>query len=113
MNVGPAFFDFDNQRLFLYSARGRDKMAFVRIDPAKPDDEELIYANDVVDLDGVGYSHQRKVLTAASYQTDKLHLHFFDDATRKSTTSSTRSCPATRSICRPATRTRTSSSSPP
>ncbi|MBF5005284.1 S9 family peptidase [Diaphorobacter sp. NR2-3-3-1] len=82
VNVGPAFFDFDNRSLFLYSARGRDKMAFVRIDPARPDDEELIYANDEVDLDGVGYSHQRKVLTAASYQTDRLHLHFFDDATR-------------------------------
>ncbi|QNN57321.1 S9 family peptidase [Diaphorobacter ruginosibacter] len=82
VNVGPAFFDFDNQGLYLYSARGRDKMAFVRIDPARPDDEQVVYANDEVDLDGVGYSHKRKVLTAASYQTDRLHLHFFDETTR-------------------------------
>ena len=82
VNVSPAFFDFDNQNLYLYSTRGRDKMAFVRIDPAKPEDEQLIYANDQVDLDGVGYSHKRKVLTAASYQTDKQHHHFFDEQTR-------------------------------
>ena len=82
-SVGPAFFDFDNRGLYLYSARGRDKVAFVRIDPTQPNDEQVVFANDQVDLDGVGYSHQRKVLTAAVYQTDKQHLHFFDDLTRR------------------------------
>ncbi len=82
VNVGPAFFDFDNQHLYLYSQRGRDKLAFVRIDPAAPDNEQMVFETAEVDLDSVGYSRQRKVLTAAVYQTDKLHLHFFDDVTR-------------------------------
>ncbi len=82
VNVGPAFFDFDDKGLYLYSARGRDKLAFVRIDPARPEHEQVIFETTEVDIDGVSYSHKRKVLTAASYQTDRRHLHFFDDRMR-------------------------------
>lgn len=80
--VTPAFFDFDNRQLFLYSARGRDKTAFVRIDTAQPEQEEVIFSVDEVDLDGVAFSRKRKLLTMASYQTDKPQLHFFDDMTQ-------------------------------
>lgn len=74
----PIFFDFDNHHLFLLSNRGRDKAAFVRIDPAQPDQEEILFSNDEVDLDAVSYSRKRKKLTAASWVTDKRHRHFFD-----------------------------------
>ncbi|WP_236904020.1 alpha/beta hydrolase family protein [Comamonas serinivorans] len=77
-NVAPAFFDFDNRHLYLYSARGRDKLAFVRIDPARPDDETVVFASEAVDLDGVAYSRRRRVLTLASYETDRPQRHFFD-----------------------------------
>ncbi len=80
--VSPAFFDFDDQQLYLYSSRGRDKLAFVRIDPTQPDAEEVIFGVDDVDLSSVAYSRLRKVLTVASYASDKTHLHFFDEDMR-------------------------------
>lgn len=76
--VAPQFFDFNNVGLYALSNRGRDKLALVRIDPARPNDEELIYETAQVDLDGAGYSRLRKVLTVAAYQTDKPVYHFFD-----------------------------------
>lgn len=82
INVSPAFFDFDNRHLFLYSQRGRDKLSFVRIDPETPDIEEVIYATDAADLSGVGWSRHRQVLTVASYVTDKVQRHFFDAQSR-------------------------------
>ena len=82
VQVSPAFFDFDNQHLYLYSARGRDTLAFVRIDPAQPDAETLIFGVDDVDIAGVSYSRKRQVLTVAAYTSDKTHLHFFDDDMR-------------------------------
>ncbi|MDH5856285.1 S9 family peptidase [Lampropedia aestuarii] len=81
-SVSPAFFSFDNQQLYLMSNRGRDKVAFVRIDPAQPDVEELIYSTEEVDLASVAYSSKRKVITVAAYETDKVQLHFFDDNSR-------------------------------
>ncbi len=81
--VIPAFFDFDNRQLYLYSARGRDKTAFVRIDTSQPEQEEMVFSVDEVDLDGVAFSRKRKLLTVASYQTDKPQLHFFDDITKQ------------------------------
>ncbi len=77
--VGPLFFTFDNQGLYALSNRGRDRLALVTIDPDQPDDERVIYEAGDVDLDGAGYSHLRKVLTDASYSTDRPHIHFFDD----------------------------------
>lgn len=76
--VLPQFFDFDDNAFFALSNRGRDRLALVRIDPAQPDKEELIYEHPQVDLDGVGYSKLRKVLTMAVYQTDRPGHHFFD-----------------------------------
>ncbi|MBV7485845.1 S9 family peptidase [Bordetella sp. BOR01] len=79
--VSPAFFTFDDRKLYALSNRGRDKLALVIIDPARPDDEELVYATDEVDLDAAGYSRKRRVLTLAAYQTDKPRRHYFDAET--------------------------------
>jgi len=77
-NVSPALFTFDDRKLYALSNRGRDRLALVEIDPAVPDEETLIYEPDAVDLDTVGYSRKRKILTMAAYQTDKPRYHFFD-----------------------------------
>lgn len=77
--VSPEFFTFDNKKLYSLSNRGRDCLALVIIDPAHPDNEELVFEVAGVDLDGAGYSRLRQVLTVATYQTDKPKHHFFDD----------------------------------
>lgn len=76
--VTPELFTFDDRRLYALSNRGRDFLALVIIDPQQPDDEHVVYEADGVDLDAVGYSRLRHVLTAAIYQTDKVKYHFFD-----------------------------------
>jgi len=78
-SVMPQFFTFDDRDLYALSNRGRDRLALVVIDPANPDQEKLVYETDEVDLDGAMYSRQRRVLTAAVYQTDKPRYHFFDE----------------------------------
>ena len=77
-SVSPELFTFDDRRLYALSNRGRDCLALVIIDPESPDDEQLVFDTDGVDLDGVGHSRLRHVLTAAVYQTDRVKYHFFD-----------------------------------
>nr|WP_204524201.1 S9 family peptidase [Corticimicrobacter populi] len=81
--VSPLFFTFDDRKLYALSNRGRDKIALVIIDPAHPDQEELVFETTEVDLDGAAYSRLRKVLTSAYYQTSTPQQHFFDDSTEK------------------------------
>lgn len=76
--IAPTFFDFDNQRFYALSNRGRDKTALVLIDPAKPDAEQVVYAHPKVDLAGAAYSQKRKVLTQADFQVEKPERHLFD-----------------------------------
>jgi dipeptidyl aminopeptidase/acylaminoacyl peptidase len=79
--VSPAFFTFDDKKLYALSNRQRDTLALVIIDPAHPDVEEKIFDPQEADLDGALYSRLRKVLTVAAYQTDKVHRKFFDAQT--------------------------------
>lgn len=78
-DVSPQFFDKENQRFYALSNRGRDTAALVLIDPTQPDEEQLIFENAKYDLLGAGYSKLRHVLTAAFFESDKLHFHFFDE----------------------------------
>lgn len=80
-SIYPEFFTPDNRELYVFSNRGRDNIALVIIDPARPDEERLVFEVQGYDLDGAGYSHQREVLTMVSYQTDKPQYHFFDELT--------------------------------
>jgi dipeptidyl aminopeptidase/acylaminoacyl peptidase len=80
-SVNPQFFDFDNQRFYAVSNRGRDKSALVLIDPAKPDDETLVYEHPQVDVYSAQFSRARKVLTSVEYQTEKSERHVFDPVT--------------------------------
>lgn len=81
--VAPALFDFDNKKFYAVSNRGRDKSALVLIDPAKPDEEKVVFDHPEVDVSGASYSRLRKVLTAASYVTSKAEEHFFDAQSRE------------------------------
>ncbi|NYT57791.1 S9 family peptidase [Alcaligenaceae bacterium] len=78
-SVGPQFFTPDNRRMYALSNRGRNYLALVLIDPAQPDDEEVVFSAMSNDLDGAAYSRLRQVLTVAVYQSDKPQYHFFDD----------------------------------
>lgn len=78
-DVNPQFFDKDNQKFYALSNRGRDTAALVLIDPNQPEQEQLIFENAKYDLLGAGYSRLRHVLTAAYFEADKLHYHFFDE----------------------------------
>lgn len=80
--VAPQFFTFDNKNLYVLSNRGRDKTAFVTLDPRTGQESAPIFQHADVDLDGVGYSRLRKVLTLAQYETWKVSRHYFDAETR-------------------------------
>jgi hypothetical protein len=82
-SVTPQFFDFGSNVFYATSNRGRDKTALVRIDPARPAEEALVWAHPKVDLDGAAFSRKRKVLTLAAYDVDKPGRHYFDPATRQ------------------------------
>jgi dipeptidyl aminopeptidase/acylaminoacyl peptidase len=82
-SVGPQFFDFDNKTIYATSNRGRDKAALVRIDPAAPGSETLVFENPKVDLSGAAFSRKRKVMTLAAYNEDKPGRHYFDATTRQ------------------------------
>jgi dipeptidyl aminopeptidase/acylaminoacyl peptidase len=79
----PLFFTFDNKNLYLETNIGRDKTAFIKYDPRKKEELELIYENDKVDMGSLSYSKKRKKITAASYHTWKKQRVFFDDKTKK------------------------------
>jgi len=80
--VSPAFFTFDNKQLYVLSNRGRDKTAFVILDPTNGKESKPLFEHPEVDLNGVDYSRKRKVITYAGFETAKAQRHFFDKATQ-------------------------------
>jgi len=77
----PLFFTFDNQNLYALSNLGRDKIAVVKFDIANNKELEVLYENPEVDVDGMSYSRQRKVLTDITYTTWKPQQKFLDPET--------------------------------
>jgi len=77
-SMTPAFFTFDNQRLYAISNIGRDRAAAVEFDPATAKETKVIFEHPEVDVSGLRYSDKRKVLTVATYVTAKAERHFFD-----------------------------------
>jgi len=76
--VSPLFFDFDNKYVYALSNLNRDKTAVVRFDPQTGKEIELLFEHPEVDIDNLGYSKKRKVITSASYTTWKKEFKFFD-----------------------------------
>lgn len=80
--LAPLFFTFDNRQIYASSNLGRDKQAIVRFDIEKGKELEIIFEHPEVDVDGLNYSHLRKVLTTVTYQRAKPERVFMDDITK-------------------------------
>ncbi len=84
-NISPLFFDFDDpDTVYVSSNLGRDKQIITKLN-LKTGEETggPIFSHNEVDVSNLGYSRKRRVPTAISYVTDKRHLYFLDDATKK------------------------------
>lgn len=79
--VGPLFFTFDNKKLYVTSNRGRDKAAIFVLNPESGKEEQMLFEHPEVDVENMGYSRRRKVLTAISYATWKNERKYLDAAT--------------------------------
>ena len=77
----PLFFTFDNKDLYALSNIGRDKSAIVLFDIATGREKELLFQHGDVDLEGLSYSHHRKVLTSYFYTDWKRSRVFLDPET--------------------------------
>lgn len=82
-NFTPLFFTFDNQRFYASSSLGRDKAAIVEYDPKTGKEAKEIYARQDVDVSGLDFSHKRKVITCAGFETDKPGRECFDPQSRE------------------------------
>ena len=78
----PQFFTFDNKKIIGSSNLGRDKYAIVEFDPISAKEVKVLYANDDYDVNGVGYSRKRKVITAAYFESWKSERHYFDSTSK-------------------------------
>ena len=80
-SFSPAFFTFDNKNLIGLSNINRDKTAVVEFDLSTGMEKKVLYENNDYDVSGVYYSRKRKVLTAASFVSEKSERYFFDKQT--------------------------------
>lgn len=78
-SFNPLFFTFDNQRFYAASNLGRDKSTIVEFDPKTGKEVKQIYHRDDVDVDGLGFSRKRKVITCARFETDKPGRQCLDE----------------------------------
>ena len=74
----PILFSYDNKFMYVASNLSRDKTAIYTFDPEKNETLDLIFSHDEVDAGSLLHSKKRKVITAATYTTDKRHYKFFD-----------------------------------
>lgn len=82
-SLSPNFFTFDNKHLYATSNIGRDKSAAVVFNLDSGEEEEVLYENDMNDVNGLSYSRKDKKLLSASYTADKSKRHFFDAEAKK------------------------------
>jgi len=79
----PQFFTANNQKLYVASNIGRDKVAIVLVDPATGQEERVVYVRDDVDVAGLAWSRARKRASFINYQTWKNERRYLDpDAAR-------------------------------
>jgi dipeptidyl aminopeptidase/acylaminoacyl peptidase len=79
--VAPLFFTFDNKALYVASNRGRDKTALFEFDPVTAKEGKLLFESPEVDVDGLGYSRKRRVLTSVTFTNWKDQRVFLDPET--------------------------------
>ncbi len=78
----PLHFTFDGRRLLVASNVGRDRSALFEYDPSTAEHGALIFEHPEVDVSGLEVSRHRRLLTAATYETDKPELHCLDEERR-------------------------------
>lgn len=76
--INPLFFLANNNAFYALSNRGRDKLALVLIHPERPNEEQLVYQSDLVDLADAYYSRAKQKLIAINWYDEKYRLYFFD-----------------------------------
>jgi len=81
-SMSPQFFTFDNKNLYATSNIGRDKEAAIIFDINTGKESKLLYENEGNDVNNIGWSRKRKVITSAIYTADKQMRHYFDDETK-------------------------------
>jgi dipeptidyl aminopeptidase/acylaminoacyl peptidase len=81
--LSPELFTFDNKKLYVRSNIGRNTTALAIFDPATVTEDEVLFEHSDVDMAGVTYSPKRRVLTAVSYDTWKMHYEFLDAQTKE------------------------------
>jgi len=74
----PLFFTFDNKNIYASSNLGRDKSAIVEFDIANGKEVKVLYENKDFDVNDVSWSHAKKNLTCANYESAKQERYFFD-----------------------------------
>jgi dipeptidyl aminopeptidase/acylaminoacyl peptidase len=79
----PQFFTFDNKNIIGSSNLGRDKSAIVEFDPITAKEVRVLYSNDNYDVNGVGYSRKRKVITTAYFNSWKSERYYFDSKSQE------------------------------
>lgn len=84
-SVTPLFFDFENEHhVYVASNRGRDRSIITKLDLLTGKEVgEPLFSHPEVDVTQLGYSRKRRVLTTIAYTTDKRHLHFLDEESKK------------------------------
>jgi dipeptidyl aminopeptidase/acylaminoacyl peptidase len=68
----------DSKLMYVASNRGRDKAALFEFDPKTAKEGKLIYENPNVDVDSLGWSRARKVITQTMVNFEKAEPVFFD-----------------------------------
>lgn len=74
----PQSFDATNQKMYVLSNIGRDKVALVEYDPIAKKELKELYADKEYDLQWCFYDRKKKSLVNVAWISDKLEQHYFD-----------------------------------
>jgi len=81
--VAPLFFDKDDKHIIAISNHNRDKSALVRLDPANPENLEVIFEHPEVDVWWADRSVKTGNLGSVYYITDRKHTFYMDTVWEK------------------------------
>lgn len=76
--ITPLFFDADNTHIIALSNLDRDKTALIRLDPDKPDQQEILYSNEEVDVWWAEQSVRTGGVASIYYITDRKYTIYPD-----------------------------------
>ena len=76
--ITPLFFDADNTHIIALSNLDRDKTALIRLDPDKPDQQEILYNNEEVDVWWAEQSVRTGGVASIYYITDRKYTIYPD-----------------------------------